>query len=1312
MRPVQAFAFTVGLLLFAGALWSQTGTTSLRGTITDKTGATVANATVTLRNPGRGLERSTASGPTGGYEFLQLQPGTYELTVEMRGFRRYELKDLQLLVDLPGTANVIMDVGTATETVEVTAEGAVINTTDASIGNAFNQVQVKSLPIEERNIPDLLSLQAGVAYTGHREDINPNADTRSGAVNGARSDQSNITLDGTDVNDQVSGLAFTSVLPVTLDSVQEFRVTTTNYGADEGRSSGAQIALVTKSGTNTFHASAYEYLRNTYTSSNDYFIKQSQLAANQPNVPPKLNYNIFGASFGGPILKNRLFFFLNYEGERRVEEVSAVRIVPSDALRAGFLTYLCADPSQCPGGSPPAGDPTALQPGYYALTPDQIKSMDPLHIGLNSVVMNYFNGFPHANDFSQGDGFNFVGYRFRDPAPRHHNYYIGRMDYKLNSSGSHSVFWRGALKNEVATVNPPYLPGTTPVEVATDNSSGFTVGYTAILRPTLVNNFRWGLTRQSLGFSGNTATPVVLFRGLNDNSLPNNSTLAYAYGHGFNTPVHNLVDDVVWTKGRHTIQFGGNVRFIRNPRTSFQDSFPSAVTNSSGLNTAGIANTGSPLDPGNNGLPAVDGGFNLNYNYPIMAAMGILSQLNATYNFDKFGNALPLGAPLKRRYAANEYEMYIQDSFRAKPNLTLNYGLRYSIFSPPWETSGTQVAPNPSLHDWFNGRLHSMLAGQGSNSDPTITYTLAGPVNGKPSYYEYDYHNFGPRLSFAYSPHPNGGWLKSMLGGDKTVIRGGAGIVFDHIGQGLLTTFDQNGAFGLSTTLTNSITPCICANNPDNAPRLTSLTDVGQSSPLFPGKPQGGFPFVFPDAGTGLAIYFGLDNKIKTPYSYTLNLTVGRQLARDTTMEVSYVGRLSRRLLSQEDMAMPLDIVDKKANMDYFTAAKAISKMGFAGTTATSANLGPAAQFWQDLLPKLAPGEQYLDCAGDATSDPVTEMYNVFACAPFGDETTGQGMIDFYGTDFSGNPGFATTLGNYYPTTLGPNTFFNHQFHSLFAWRSIGNADYNALQVTLRKSLSRGVQFDFNYTYSKSMDISSDAERIGFNGGLSSGLGGVINTWNPGLQRGISDFDTTHQVNANWIVQLPFGKGKRFGANDGKLLDALIGGWELAGLTRWTSGFPVNISNGATWPTDWQLPGNATVVGPTNARTTQGVVKAGQPVVSLFRSDLPDTFLCSGCPQYGKGPFRHDFPGEVGGRNQVRGDGYSGFDMALGKQWKMPYKESHSLDFRWEVFNVFNVNRFDVASITNGIDQGEAFGNYSGLLTSPRVMQFSLRYEF
>jgi hypothetical protein len=305
--------FTASLLFFSLAVASfvmaQSGTTSLRGTITDPSSAAISGAKVTLRNNERGFARSAITGGSGEYVFLQLQPGTYQLTVEMAGFRTAEQKEVQLLVDTPGTANLKMEVGSATQVIEVNAEAAVINTTDATLGNAFNETQVKALPLEGRNVPDLLSLQNGVAYTGNRPDVNRDSDTRSGAVNGARSDQSNLTLDGVDVNDQINGYAFTSVLPVTIDSVQEFRVTTTNYGAEQGRSSGAEVSLVTKSGTNNFHGAAYEYLRNTYTSANDYFVKSSQVASGQPNVPPKLNRNVFGGAIGGPILKDRLYFF-------------------------------------------------------------------------------------------------------------------------------------------------------------------------------------------------------------------------------------------------------------------------------------------------------------------------------------------------------------------------------------------------------------------------------------------------------------------------------------------------------------------------------------------------------------------------------------------------------------------------------------------------------------------------------------------------------------------------------------------------------------------------------------------------------------------------------------------------------------------------------------------------------------------------------------------------------------------------------------------------------------------------------------------
>lgn len=1336
---LKIFRLGLCLLLFAGVARTQTGTTSVHGVVTDKTGASISGATVALANSAQGLERQVKTTSTGEYEFVGLPPGTYSLTAEMPNFKRYEHSNLKLLVNSPATVNIILELGSTSQVIEVSAQTANLNTTDASIGNAFGENQVKELPLEGRNIPDLLTLQAGVTYTGNRTDVNRDIDTRSGAVNGARSDQSNITLDGVDVNDQVKGSAFTSVLPVTADSIQEFRVTTSNANADQGRSSGAQVSLVTKSGTNEFHGSLYEYHRNTFTSANDYFVKLAELQASKPNDPPKLIRNIFGGSVGGPVLKDRFFFFLNYEGSRQREESSEIRIVPSDALRQGKIQYVCdtSDPN-CSTGNAKVNVVNDPSLGLVAtLTPAQIQKMDPLNIGNNSAMLQYFNSFPEPNDFSQGDGLNFVGYRFKGPVPTNNNWYIARADYKLTKSGSHTVFWRGALRNDVHST-APYLPGQAPKASLKDYSKGYTVGYTALLRTNLINNFHWGFTRQSVGTIGNNdAQPFIFFRGLNDDEGTNNSELAVTRSRSFQTPVYNIVDDLSWIKGKHTLQFGTNIRFIRNPRQNFVNSFSSGSTNSSGLDTAGIVGSPkSPLNPANHpadGLPGVDGSFRLGYNWPLMAMMGIVSEVDATFNFDKTGTALPQGAPLKRRFAADEYEFYLQDSYKVKPNLVVTYGLRYSLLSPPWETNGTEVTPlgfpigggTPlTLSQWFNSRANKMSSGGSSVDDPILTYSLAGPANNKTGYYNWDYHNFGPRVAFAYTPKASGGLWESLFGrGDKTVIRGGFGIVFDRIGAGLLDTFDRRGSFGLSTQITAPV-PCVgpspatndpCTGTPI-APRLTGLNTIpqldGSGNPFFPATPKGGFPFTYPPAGTGLAIQWGLDDGIKTPYAYTLDFSVGRELPGGLNLEVNYVGRLAHRLLSQQDLGMPLNIKDPKSGFDYFTAARRLSEIGFQGTPTTSVNasaVGPTAAYWQNMVAPLQPGDSYsLACTGGFTTDVVQAVYDLFACGggpvggagqSFGDETTPLAQIDYWGSDFSGNAGIVGQSGTYYPSKFGPNAFFNSQFHSLYAWRSIGNAAYNAMQVVLRKRLTHGVQFDFNYTYSKSMDISSDAERID----AYSGLGGqIINSWSPNSLRAVSDYDTTHQFNTNWIAELPFGRGRLIARNANRFTEAVIGGWQISGLARWTSGFPVTISNGATWPTNWQLGGAAVQIGSAHPHTTQ----LPDGTVTLFPEALQS--LPFGV---GVGPFRHDFPGESGSRNSIRGPGFAGLDLGLSKRWKMPWKESQNLLLRWEVFNVPNLKRFDVQTINTDISSS-TFGNYSGLLTNPRVMQFALRYEF
>jgi len=239
------------------------------------------------------------------------------------------------------------------------------------------------------------------------------------------------------------------------------------------------------------------------------------------------------------------------------------------------------------------------------------------------------------------------------------------------------------------------------------------------------------------------------------------------------------------------------------------------------------------------------------------------------------------------------------------------------------------------------------------------------------------------------------------------------------------------------------------------------------------------------------------------------------------------------------------------------------------------------------------------------------------------------------------------------------------------------------------------VQFDFNYTWSKSIDIASDAQRIQ---GTTGGLGGqVINVWSPDQHRSVSDFDTTHQINANFVAELPFGRGKWLARDAGRALDAVIGGWQLSGLARWTSGFPVSVGNGAIWPTNWELSGFAEQIGKPIPKKTK--MPGGS--VNLFADPQGPN---------GIGAFRGDFPGESGQRNTLRGDGFAGLDLGLSKLWKIT--ESQGIRFRWEVFNVTNLARFNVQALSLSLTRASTFGNYTGLLTQPRVMQFALRYEF
>jgi hypothetical protein len=1313
-RIFRALALLFFAVLVTGRIVHAQATTSVRGTVTDPSGSAVVGANVVLANTESKTERTATTGTQGEYQFLFLSPGTYTLKVTATGFAGYEQTGLQLLVNTPATANVQLKLGQTTQSVTVTSEAPPLNMVDASLGNSFEETQVRQIPLEGRNVPDLLSLQAGVAYTGNRPDTDKDQDTRNGSVNGARSDQSNITLDGVDVNDQSRGYAFTSVLPVTLDSVQEFRVTTTNYGADQGQGSGAQVALVTKSGSNSFHGSAYEYIRNTITSANDYFIKQAELASGQPNKPLKLLRNIFGASLGGPVRKDRLFFFANYEGTRQREQQSEVRTIPTPTLCQGIITYQNA-----------AG-------GITTLMPNDIKNLDPnpnvAARGINPAILDlvnhtgYFdktfcNGKYPTNDSSVGDGLNYAGFRFRAPVSLDNNAVIARVDYHLTADAKHTLFWRGALQN-LSNPQAPFLPGTAPEFTVTDHSKGFVVGYTAVISNSLANTFRWGFTRQSTGFAGDSNQPWNTFLGLDQ---------GITYSHNFQLPVHNLTDDFSWTKGTHTLQFGGNVGIARDPRLSYLHSFSSAVGTTSWMAPTGFANTSKfPVPPNANPLVCIPGsgstldpcklGFpepasSVAYDYPMLSLLGMTSQMVGNFNYDRNGNSLASGAPVKRDYGLNWYELYAQDSWRMKPNLTVTYGLRWSLLPPPWEVNGLQASPTVNLGTQFDQNVANMKKGIGYQATQPLSFILGGPANSGPDFYSFEKTDFAPRLSVAYTPRFQSDFLKKIFGtGDKTVIRAGFGKVYDRAGMQLINTFDQNAPAGLSATVQN---PCCIpfTDGAENVPRVTNinaLPSVGlNGAPFFPAVPPGAFPQTPPPAGQ--AITWGIDQSLKTPHAYTVDVSIGRELPGRLSLQFAYVGRFGGNLLTQRDLRQPLDLVDPKTGIDYFKAAARISQLGRQGVPISSINdavIGPTAAFWHDMLPPLASGAQYwpfnhVDQLGKpiTTPDLMQAIYTLYTTSDTypGNEVVGLGNVDIYYA-------LADTLGNFYDfgnslPSSNPlvGDMLNNQMTSMYGWSSVGNSNYHALQVSLRKQLSSGVQFDLNYTFSKSIDITSAAARLNYNGGILGSQ--IVNAFSTDQARAVSDFDTTHQINANWIAELPFGRGRRFGHNSGSVVDAFIGGWQVSGLARWTSGFPFSVASGQAWATDWNYSGLATMI--------------SQPVVGAFHQPNGSVSAFAD-PATARSSFDYTYPGQSGTRNALRGPGYASWDTSLSKRWRLPW-EGHSLQFRGEVFNVPNLRRFNAQSVANPFTLQQvpsAFGDYTSLLTEPRVMQFALRYEF
>jgi len=1387
--------FCLGLLLLSGSAWAQNAT--LIGTVLDPAGQSIPGATVTIANQAMGIERTTTTEADGKFVLTQVPPGKYRLQVQASGFKTAVRGSVELLVGTTSSLEIRLEMGTATETVIVEEKAAPLNTTDASIGNAISGKELGSLPILDMNPAGLLGLQTGVAYIPTAPDkpsgyggVN-DQDGRSGAVNGARSDQNNVTLDGVDVNDSQNGYAFESVLRIPAEALGEFRTATTGYDADSGgRSSSAQVQLVTKSGTNEIHGTAYYTHRNEAFNANDFFLNRSGIQQ------PEFRHHLYGLSLGGPVIKDRIFLFGDYERLQETLFTSAERSVPSVAFKDGVFFYPCRNYDANTDGvdspfknnpacnPPPAGfvqgvsgtsygmDANArpcrqtspgcgpIQQGFYALSPAQITALDPEStdpswtgpVGPNPAVMAYDQQLPDPNDSGTFDQLNILGYRFGAPVSNLYNTAVVRADIHIDRAGKHTIFWRGSLMHD--TVNDaPQFPGQAPTQTSLNNNKGFAIGYTAILSNTLVNNFHYGLTRISEKNSGVRNSEWVTQRFLDDLSgFWNASSETYNNSDGRILPLHDFRDDVSWTKGKHTFSFGGEFRMTRNSTFTNANSYHLFLVNPSWTPFGG-----ANIEPGQSTCVQagcfqvpLNGGGGTNFHDGLTELLGPISEVTAEYNFDKTGATSAEGDPVNRRFAVNEYEIYAQDKWRVTPSFTLTLGLRYYIGSPPWETNGEQVSPTPSFANWFDCRQRAMEAGQPADQTCGLIQTdLAGPANHRPGYYDYDYKDLSPRIAFAWAPHFKDGLLHSVFGEGKTSIRAGYGIVYDRIGNGLATSFDQIGSFGLSTSIdsffggcgighegTQSVGPCV---------RYSGVTDTAaaKEQSLQP-SPGGGFPAT-PPQGL-LTISNGIDSKIRTPYAHTIDFSIGRELPGNLTLEVAYVGRLAHRLTLLRDYAMPADLKDPKSGVSAFQAARQLE--GYAEQHAKDPYQGlmsiGSIPYWQDIFPAFGPSGYNGGCL----------LFNVFgvptnadgSAVPKGNVPCGYSatqvaydyMIGYHGT--AAGPAFGTSTfwqdvdyfdSPAYPTCPTgtdlngdgipdcPSMFFPSQYVNLNTWTTQGYSFYHAMQVTLKKTFSQGFTFVANYTYSHSLDTSSTPERQDVIGGFTAtgGYSGVaINSWNVREEYANSDFDIRHQFNGYWVAELPFGRGKWIGRNSSTWLNTLIGDWRLSGIVHLNSGPPANVVNGRTWPTSWDLQGNATCApqgaypvglaqGPCPG--TQNVSGAVHVVNGTPSQPVPNLFSD---PNQAVGFFRYTATGDRGQRNALRADMYFSTDLSLAKSFKMG--ERFALQLQWDVFNVTNTPFFDANGLSASPSNPSTFGDYSQMLGRPRQMQLGAKFIF
>ncbi|HEY2547091.1 MAG TPA: carboxypeptidase-like regulatory domain-containing protein [Candidatus Acidoferrum sp.] len=1160
VRLLLAFVLLLGVLSLATASYAQTSDSALvQGTVMDKAGAVVPDATVTVVNAATNETKTATTSASGEYTIANVPPGLYTLKISKTGFATVTFASIKLDVTKSYNYNATLEVSSGKEVIEVTAQSqAELQTADAVVGNVVGEHELMNLPTLGRDSRELLTLQP--MSTPFESSNGGGFGNSGGTIAGARSDQNVFNLDGIDITDNTiaGGGNQVPIIPISVETVSEFRVGVTNNNASFQRSEGGQINVISKTGTNDFHGGLYWYHQNSALNANTWDNGHTPNGSGLDFTPKQPQHdNRGGVTFGGPLKKNKTFIFGNYELRRFPQAVEVERIVPRQSLRDGILTFNGVQYNLA----------TSMACGSNGNLP-----CDPRGIGISPAVQQLWNMLPIGNDPNVGDGSNTEGLRTSVPENLKDDFVNVRLDHnftdKVKFFGRY-LYHRDLAPNSSgqAAGQVSFLTGTAESSSAADiRGDGFTSGLDWSIRDNLIDSVHVGWIRSRQDF--NVIRPRISAADLN---IPGTQTplgdIALAPGLGATGLIDTVVDvdtqrarhqaiydsskqyadNLTWIKGKHTVVTGADIRWLPTIHQR-DDKVIGSVTslvatldsNESGAGTLAIPQANRP-----GALPLAD---QSNWDRLYAATLGLVNNVGILAVRNGQLQPQPLGTQLEAKTTLRAYNFFVQDSWRIKPSITLTYGIGYGWQTTPQEQNGQQtfIANHDAGDSIINGlqyiQAKETAAEAGNIFNPTLSY-IPIKSSGRSNVFNVDYGDWAPRASIAWNPSYRDGFLGKIVGDRKTVVRGGYGIAYDRVNTVQSVIIPMLGV-GFAQTI-NVMSPLCNASGPGGTgcnaavgvgsggnPGLASFRVGVDGTIPTPPLPTALSSPIIPSAPFGETLSFQNDPNFKAGRAHMVDFTVQRSLSAQMILEFGYVGRFGRHLPGSINFnSAPYMFKDKTSGQIFAQAYDAVATQLRAGVSPLLPSGLPNPAFnnqpWiENQLPGLGVG-----CGPNGNNISST------ACLASGN------AVNFINNNVSS---LFNTIDIDRQFALGLQPYDNLQVLDLFMRDSNDHSNYNAFVVTLRNNNWHGLVFDMNYTRSKSLD---DV------GAVQNAAEYHSSSYNFNLDYGPSFFNRPNVFNALFNYDLPFGGSHRFSSSHA-FVNKVIGGWYTSGILRISSGIP------------------------------------------------------------------------------------------------------------------------------------------------------------